>query len=177
MKDFNNDSYPDKYNAGSPLPIAHGGWVNELKWKNFDLNMLFSFSLGRKVIRTAGEQMFASIPQLFFDYRDVTFWSAPGDKADFPKYGKTIMPLLDSNIETVNSLSLRQLTLGYNIEDRWIKRVGLSGARFFMTVENLFYLSNYSYGNPETIDVYTGIDDGKSYPLPRKWTLGLTLNF
>lgn len=177
LKDFNNDSYPDKYNAGSPLPIAHGGWVNELKWKNFDLNMLFSFSLGRKVIRTAGEQMFASIPQLFFDYRDVTFWSAPGDKADFPKYGKTIMPLLDSNIETVNSLSLRQLTLGYNIEDRWIKRVGLSGARFFMTVENLFYLSNYSYGNPETIDVYTGIDDGKSYPLPRKWTLGLTLNF
>ena len=139
--------------------------------------MLFSFSLGRKVIRTAGEQMFASIPQLFFDYRDVTFWSAPGDKADFPKYGKTIMPLLDSNIETVNSLSLRQLTLGYNIEDRWIKRVGLYGARFFMTVENLFYLSNYSYGNPETIDVYTGIDDGKSYPLPRKWTLGLTLNF
>ncbi|MFR7877577.1 MAG: hypothetical protein ACLU4J_14905 [Butyricimonas paravirosa] len=62
LKDFNNDSYPDKYNAGSPLPIAHGGWVNELKWKNFDLNMLFSFSLGRKVIRTAGEQMFVSIP-------------------------------------------------------------------------------------------------------------------
>ena len=30
---------PDSYYAGSPLPLAHGGWVNELMWKNFDLNV------------------------------------------------------------------------------------------------------------------------------------------
>ena len=177
LADFDHDGSADKYNAGSPLPIAYGGWVNELKWKNFDINMLFSFTLGRKVIRTAGNQLYANIPQAFFDSRDVTFWTAPGDKADFPKYGKIIEPMLDSNIEKVHSLSMRQLTVGYNFEDNWIRKAGLSGMRFFMTVENLFCWSNYSYGNPETIDVYTGLDDGKSYPLPRKWTLGLTLNF
>ena len=31
--------------------------------------------------------------------------------------------------------------------------------------------------NPELVDVYKGIDNGTQYPLPRKMTLGLTLNF
>jgi len=38
LLDLDGDGNPDSYYAGSPLPLAHGGWVNELMWKNFDLN-------------------------------------------------------------------------------------------------------------------------------------------
>ena len=51
LTDLNGDNFiGDLYFAGSPLPLAHGGWVNELQWKNFDLNVLFIFSIGRKSI-------------------------------------------------------------------------------------------------------------------------------
>ena len=46
-----------------------------------------------------------------------------------------------------------------------------------MSAENLFLLSNYSGTDPETIDPYTGKDDGNTYPLNRKITFGVNLKF
>ena len=74
-------------------------------------------------------------------------------------------------------MSLKQITLGYDLPKVTVKKTGLNGVRFFLTGENLFYLSNYSGSNHETVNVYSGLDDGRQYPLPRKWTFGLTLNF
>lgn len=50
-------------------------------------------------------------------------------------------------------------------------------ARFFVTAENLFLLTNYSGIDPELIDPTNGMDNLTSYPLPRKFTVGLTVNF
>ena len=72
---------------------------------------------------------------------------------------------------------MKQLTLGYNVAEQIAQKIGFTGIRLFATIENLFYLSNYSGENPEVVDIYSGMDTGGSYPLPRKWTLGLTLNF
>lgn len=178
LRDFNDDRNPDLYYAGSTLPLIHGGWVNEVKWKNFDLNMLVSYVLGRKMINACASSFNSTFPETkMADYRDLKFWSAPGDGANMPALGIGVEYLLDSNIEKVNYLSLKQLTLGYNMPNKIAAKAGFSGVRFFVTAENLFYLSNYSGGNPEVVDVYSGVDRGKSYPLPRKYTLGLTLNF
>ena len=46
-----------------------------------------------------------------------------------------------------------------------------------MTAENLFLLTNYSGIDPELIDPTNGMDNLTSYPLPRKFTVGLTVNF
>ncbi len=34
-----------------PLPLAHGGFINQLRWKNFDLNIFFNYSLGRHIVK------------------------------------------------------------------------------------------------------------------------------
>ena len=178
IEDLDGDyRYADEYYAGSALPLAHGGWVNEVRWKNFDLNVLVNYSLGRKMINMKIANSFGGNPAKMFDYRDLKFWTEPGCDANMPALGKDIIGQLDSNIEKVHNMTLKQLTLGYNLPERLAKKVKFSGIRFFATVENLFYLSNYSGENPEVIDIYTGLDDGSAYPLPRKWTLGLTLNF
>lgn len=176
LKDFNGDGRVDQYFAGSPLPVAYGGWVNEIQWKNFDLNILLNFSFGRKMINGRASSMNKTGPK-FVDYRDLHFWTEPGCKANLPRVGTTVNTSIDTNIETVHSMSLKQITLGYNLPDAITKKIGFVGARFFFTGENLFYLSNYSGENPEVVDVYSGSDFGTGYPLPRKWTFGLTLNF
>ena len=179
LKDFNGDNFPDTYYAGSTLPLAHGGWVNELTWKGFDLNMLASYTIGRRMINgrlSMGYNDLEPVTKLF-DYRDVHPWTEPGCNANAPAWGLEILPNLDTDIEKVSYVTLRQLTLGYNLPDKIVNDLKLQGIRCFVTVENLFYLSNYSGENPEVVDVYTGMDYAMQYPLPRKWTLGLTFNF
>ena len=177
LTDLNGDNFiGDLYFAGSPLPLAHGGWVNELQWKNFDLNVLFNFSIGRKIINEKAGSLNVVGPK-FVDYRDLHWWTDPGCDANMPKLGFDVKTNIDTNIEKVNSITLKQITLGYNAPKVWVRKVGLSGVRLFATIENLCYLSNYAGENPEVIDIYSGRDKGTQYPLPRKWTLGLTLNF
>ena len=49
--------------------------------------------------------------------------------------------------------------------------------RLFVSGENLLTWTNYSGLDPETIDLTSGYDQNKNYPLPRKYTLGITLKF
>ncbi len=181
IEDLNQDGavgYGDNYYAASALPVAYGGWVNEVKWRNFDLSMLCNYSLGRHILNTGCVSLTSIDNVKNADIRNYTFWQEEGAHADLPQYGIPVQSLLASKIERVNYFSLKQLTLGYNLSGQVAKQAHFSGVRIFATVENLFYLTNYSYKtNPETVDIYTGLDDGSAYPLPRKWTLGLTLNF
>ena len=178
LKDLNGDNYLsdlDKYYVGTPQPIAYGGWINEVKWKWFDLNVLFNFALGRKMVNASKYSLYSG-PK-FADLRELDFWEKPGDHADLAKIGLKSEIMVDNHIEKVHSVSLKQLTIGGELPNGIAKKVGLKGARLFLTGENLFFLSNYSGDNPEVIDVYQGVDYGNSYPLPRKWTVGLTLSF
>lgn len=182
IEDVNGDGKIDNsdlYYIGSALPKAYGGWANEITWNNFDLNILFNYSLGRKMINAARYMtpMNTDGP-MFRNLYKTTFWQKEGDLTDLPRYGADlIVPELRSNVERVNMLRLKQLTLGYNLPERWVKKIYFSGIRLFITGENIWTWTNYSGTDPEVVDMDTGIDGGKAYPLPEKWTFGLTLNF
>lgn len=186
--DLNNDGRindNDKYYAASPLPIAHGGFINEIKWKQFDLNIFFTYSLGRHILKVYDDMALSPNPDatpITNDVRKINSWTGPDSKN--PEY-----PLLsihktdqysgryDCDIETVNLIRLKQLTLGYNLHDHIAKKIGLQGLRVFITGENLFLLTNYSGFDPEIVKINEGVDGLNSYPLPRKFTIGLTVNF
>lgn len=192
IADLNGDGRitdDDKYFAGSTLPVAHGGIASEIKWKGFDLNFLFNYSLGRKMINLFRKgalnfNMAGNMGAIFEDYRNVSFWEKPGDNTDYPvissinsyHYGQ-FDGLIDSNIETVNFIRLKQLTLGYNLPTEWAKKIYLQGMRVFFTGENLFLLTNYSGLDPENVDVLEGLDRMENYLNARKVTIGLTLKF
>lgn len=178
FRDLNGDNLitnADIYPAASPVTLVSGGWTNELTWRNFDLSVLFVYGLGRHIVNLRRGNILEEVKMV--DVRKYSFWEKEGDNTDLPRRGATITPYTRSNIEKVHQLSLKQLTLGYNFSTALAKKLYFSGIRAFFTVENMFYLSNYSGENPEIVNVYTGIDVGNAYPLPRKWTFGLTLNF
>ena len=178
----------DKYYGESPLPLAHGGFINEITWKQFDLNVLFTYSLGRHTINSykyLNANVGASDDNpLLGDVNKYNVWTGPDDKFhDFPRVqlysglNNQYTGEYDVAIENVHFIRLKQLTLGYNLHERVAQKIGLSGARLFLTMENLFLLTNYSGLDPETVDITSGIDALQSYPLPRKFTVGLTINF
>ncbi len=190
LVDLNGDgkiSEADTYYAASPLPLAHGGIINEIRWKQFDLNIFFNYSLGRHIIKQYDDLSLTPSAYggtLMLDFGKATFWEGPESvHPDYPRlqlYDKNNVSFsgnFDCDIEKVNMIRLKQLTLGYNLHEKAAKRMGISGARLFLTCENLFILTNYSGMDPEIVDIMSGKDLLGSYPLPRKFTVGLTLNF
>ena len=91
IADLNGDGVitdKDLFFAGSTLPVAYGGIASEVKWKGFDLNVLFTFSFGRKMIirlKKGGLVFDTHFGPVFQDYRNLTFWQKPGDEADYPR--------------------------------------------------------------------------------------------
>ena len=175
----------DMVYCGSALPELSGGIVTELRWKNFDLNMLFSYQLGKHIVpimeRNNSLNARAS-GALFFNINDVSFWENPGDKSDYPmlqadKEEGNWKVVIDQDVEKVNWMKLKTLSLGYSLSKSWIKKCGMSECRFFVSGENLWTWTNYSGLDPENVDIRTGMDNGLLYPLARKWTLGVTLKF
>lgn len=186
IKDVNGDGYiteKDMVYIGSPLPKAHGGWTNNLKWRGLTLDLNFYYSLGRKI---APQYLFSSLNRksgpFFNDVRDVAFWEKPGDVNVYPEnHGFTSLvggfKVIDTNVKSVNYLKLKRLTLGYNLPKKLLDKIKLSDVRFYITLENLFTLTNYDGMDPELVNVRTGLDNLDKYPLARKYTFGINVKF
>lgn len=190
IADLNGDgriTRADRYYAASPLPVAHGGWANEIRWKQFDLNVFFTYSLGRHILKEYDDLSIkpnAEGDPVMADLNHIHAWVSPDTKnpdypllMDYAYLSEQYSGMYDSDIETVHMLRLKQLTLGYNLHEKFARKVGIGGARIFLTMENLFLLTNYSGLDPEIVNVTSGVDQLNSYPLPRKFTVGLTVNF
>lgn len=184
--DVNGDGYvgyQDYVDLGSSLPTLYGGIVNEVKWKGFDLNMLLAYSLGRRMINMASTGSISKSLDLFPIFEDLnaaTFWEKEGDQTDYPKvaynnFNDGWSSGMDRYVEKVNYLKLKTLTIGYSMPKSILKRCFIKDLRVFFSGENLLTFTNYSGLDPETVDINTGLDEGKNYPLARKLTLGVTI--
>ena len=58
---------------------------------------------------------------------EISFWTAPGCDANLPRIGTSVDYLFDSNIEKVNSMSLKQITLGYDLPKVIAAKIGFKG--------------------------------------------------
>lgn len=177
----------DLYYAGSTIPLAYGGWSNQFSWNNFTLFIHSNFSFGRKVINMVEKSAFSFTEKfgpIIGDYTKIKPWEKEGDQATHPalrysssSYVGQYDGNIDSNIENVSFFRIKQMTLSYSLPKNLIEKIGLKETRLFVTGENLLLLTNYSGLDPEIIDPVTGMDEGTSYPLNRKVTLGLNLKF
>lgn len=180
----------DRVYIGSPLPQFQGGISTNLTWKGFDLNMMFNFVCRKWVLNAAKgaslETSFTFDPDdmarpYFVESLDGIFWKKPGDKTDYPANRLNVGLLnfatnLESNAQRISYLKLQAITVGYTLPESIKSKLGI-GARVFFSAENLFTLTDYNGTDPETVDLYTGIDRYNAYPISRRFTLGLTLDF
>ena len=190
IKDQNYDGViddKDLYYAGSTLPAVYGGLNSHLEWKGLSLDVLFSYTIGRKVMNMYKNSAFTftkdfGVIMNYFHASD--FWTPENRDAKYPSlefadkdYVGQFDGNVDSNIENISFLRLKQLVIGYQLPKNWLKGSFIKDANIYLSGENLFLITNYSGVDPEVINPYTGKDDGTQYPLNRKVTLGLNLKF
>lgn len=178
-------SSKDMVYVGSSLPKISGGIVNEIRWKNFDMNLSMAYQIGRhmvnpivkRAIRKDAASMTGRYIALTFNINDISFWRNRGDNTKYPRLqenNRIHFMNVDRDVEKVNWLKLKTLTIGYSLPKHVTNKICINQLRFFVSGENLFTWTDFSGMDPELTGL-TGGFNGDVYPLPRKYTVGLTL--
>ena len=202
FKDINGDGIiteKDRTYLGSPIPDFQLGLGNSFKYKNFDLNIFFSASVGNEVVnemRIKGEYpstQFGFLKALE-DHAVLALVNPdlPADDVNnvyVTNPNTTIVGLRNTNtanqnqrfsdkyVEDGSFIRCKNITLGYTFPQELLKKIHVNRLRVYATVTNVFLITKYSGMDPEVGSwnpLRAGIDNG-FYPQARTFTFGLNL--
>ncbi|MFM6970842.1 MAG: SusC/RagA family TonB-linked outer membrane protein [Sediminibacterium sp.] len=163
-----------------------GGWENNFRYKNFELNALFTYQMGNWLYY--GTQ--AGLRDQRFWNNEIGVlnrWQKPGDITEFPKpiFGDNVsngssFPL-DINVYKGDFIKLRTLTIGYNLPKSMLEKVKISNARFYVSGNNLMILTAYPGPDPEVSSNGNGTTnfgiDRNTVANQRTITVGINVGF
>lgn len=169
-------SQASRHLAGNRTPKYTGSIDNNLSYKGFELNFMFTFVSGN--VFFAGDNFF-----LEHDGREpgglistaLNRWQKPGDKTDVPKfmYGNT-SPYTwhDRHVNNGSYLRLRSAMLAYNLDSSLCKKIKCSSLKFYVQGTNL-----YTWHEADSFDPDRPASGGFQYPNPRSFSAGINLTF
>ncbi|WP_286862134.1 hypothetical protein [Sphingobacterium sp. UBA7625] len=159
-----------------------GGGIN-LRYKAFALSTFLHGRFGQKVVnqvRINTENMYGTANQ---STAVLGRWRQEGDVTDIPRalYGEGYNYLgSDRFVEDASFVRLKMISLKYALPKKVIERWGLTRCEIFTTVQDVFTWTNYSGQDPEvslSSNIYMLSQDNASTPRPRRFALGVNVNF
>ncbi|MEK6479012.1 TonB-dependent receptor [Catalinimonas sp. 4WD22] len=185
--DLNGDGQineEDRTILGSPHPNMVYGFNADFGYKGFDISLFFLGNAGVDIYNA--DRMQGLDPTYPFNmYAEViNRWNGPGTSNSIPRMTTNRNNLnhrtSDLFIESGDFLRLKNLVIGYTLPTSLTENVGISRARFFVTGQNVFTITNYSGMDPELgyIDGNLQLNvDYAQYPQARTWTVGANITF
>lgn len=165
-----------RYYVGTALPKVTGGITNNLQYKNFDLSVFFTYSIGGKILNTDYSNLMGGGSSAGTNWhRDIlNRWTPENSNTDVPRMGTG--QSLNTNAMSSRFLvdasyaRLRNVTLGYTLPKALQERIGLQNARVFVQGDNIWTLFKTPGLDPEqSID---GITDSR-FPAQKTYSVGL----
>ena len=196
--DLNGDGKIDNYDMtilGSPHPDFLYGFILDLEYRGFDLNMSFQGSYGNEIFNitryythhfyaeTYGGKPINPVSGL----ADLS-WTRDRQDSPYP----AIKPndfnnnyrASDFYLEDGSYLRLKNAQLGYTFPAKIVQRVRFSNIRVYLSAYNLLTITGYTGLDPEigkdvsntSDNLFFGIDRG-SYPVARMYSFGFIIGF
>ena len=141
-------------------PDWEGGFNTRVAYKNLNLSLVASFRHGGTLISTIyGSQGYLNMLTGRRNNIDVNYWTEDNPTNDYPKPGgieSSNNPKYGNSLGYFSGsyLKVRTISLGYNFNQPWLKKCGISKARIYATVQNPFVLfspyNDESGMDPET---------------------------
>jgi hypothetical protein len=88
-------------------------------------------------------------------------WQKPGDIADLQRFTNNSSALFSAPTRNfINSTGaytdaayarLKMVSLSYLLPERFLKKLSLKGLQFYVNAENLFVISDFKVGDPESV--------------------------
>lgn len=185
---------------GSSMPLVVGGMGHNVRYKNWELDAFFSFSVGGKLINGTRAMLLTYTTEEAHNLSPevLRHWTAAGDITDVPKlanasiragggasstvYDYTTSRTTSRFLENSSYCRLRSVNLSYALPPAWIGRAldgKLRSCRFFFRGSNLFTITGYSGVDPEvsafgSSAIRSGYDE-LTLPQARTLALGIQL--
>ena len=192
----------DRTVIGNAYPKIYGGINNTFTYKDFDLSIFLTYSLGNDVFNAtkltntkSGRKNENVLTVADSKHRWVLVnsegkpISSPEEMAELNR-GKTFAAIYDNEdgdkyihswaVEDGSFLKLSNVTLGYNFPKQMISKIGLSKLRLYATGNNLLTWTKYSGFDPEVSTMGNGLTPGVdfgAYPKSRSFVFGINVAF
>lgn len=150
------DVVNDRVAVGNGLPLFTGGFTNEFRWKNFDLEALLYFSYGGEIYDDAAKRQMGVVTDWNMRRDIFDRWQKPGDIAKYPQLTMSMINwggnanFWQNNhslwLEDASYARLRYITFGYTLKPQNSK---IRGLRFSLNATNLLTLTKFSGWDPE----------------------------
>jgi len=169
--------------TGTSSPDFIGGFNTDITFKNISLAANFTYAKGGFIYNETRERFdsdgaYPTYNQMVLA-KGWSRWSQPGDNATHPKLifgGNNLSYEVSSRfLEDASYLRMNNLTVGYNIPQKTLDKVGVSTMRIYFAGDNLFTITQYS-GTDPTVGGIDG-EAETSYPIPRRFIFGLNIAF
>ena len=172
----------DRTTIGCAQPDFIYGMTNTFSYKGFSLSVFLQGSQGNDIFNASRIDMEGMI-----DFRNQSTavldrWKRPGMITDIPRVGN-VENIHNSTrfVEDGSYLRLKTITLSYDFQPKWLKKISLSKLQAYVTGQNLLTFTNSKGYDPE-VNAYgsdavaQGVDYG-TYPQSKAVIFGLNVEF
>ena len=170
----------EAFTGDSSIPDLIGSVSNTFRYKQFSLDLLFTFGIGGKILDGGYSSLMH--PGTFGNSMHVdaeNAWRQPGDITDVPRLenGNPNQTIGGSTrfLTDASYVALRNVNLGYNLDKTVTDKLGLSDLRISLSGENMFINAKRKGINPQYN--LAGTQGGNDFNPARVVTLGLNLSF
>jgi TonB-linked SusC/RagA family outer membrane protein len=185
-QDVNNDGVVDANDQtyiGNPIPEHIGGFANNFRYGNVDLNIFFQWSYGNDILN-ANRIVFEGAEARQYLNMFKSFenrWTPENTNTIMPAAGVSTPNVYSTRIiEDGSFIRLKTVSLGYNIPAATLKKIKIKNIRMYAAAQNLVTWTNYSGVDPEVSVRNSALTPGfdwSAYPKARTLTLGLNVTF
>lgn len=167
-----NPNNATKYEQGSSLPDAYGGFGTSLSAYGFDLSLSFDYQIGGKIYDSQYAGLMSNIAAASgagsaIHVDALKAWSPNNTSSNIPRmqYADPYTAAASNRwLTSASYLNFQSFTVGYTLPKSLVSSLGLSKLRVYATGENLCFWSarkgldpRYSYSANESINVYSPV--------------------
>ena len=192
-----NLNFDDSQIVGCAQPLFAGGLVNTFQWGGFDLSINLNFQYGNMVYNWTRVTLDADGAYPSFNsvsHNNGLGWVRwnPDDESTHaiathpkPKFNgiKNSNAATSRYLEDGSYLRLKNVTLGYTLPAKLLKKLHMKDCRVFVSCDNLYTLTRFSGVDPE-VSIAGNLDSNppagtynSNYPKYRYYSLGVNLKF
>ena len=200
-KDTNKDgkiNSSDFVAYGSNLPDLTWGLTNKFSYKNFELSVLLQGQMGGDIYNLGARHIDVGYPGRTSFSRWVRTYKPAYLSAAIPtEYnaahgidmswdGKTQNTFnfaddTNSRVYDATYVRIKNITLSYNMPSILLKKLKVEKVKVYASIDNVYTFSSYPGFTPETSSYGNGTTqlgvDYSTYPLSRRFTLGVNFTF
>lgn len=184
LNDDGNITDADRDYCGTPWAKMQLSFVFNAEWKNFDFSMMWNGQFGNKIYnvsRWQGRQFADNSNYIRFEKGEEPYQINPNSDTPRIIYGD-MRNSYDSDrfLENGYYFRMKNISIGYNFKQDWIRNLGIEKLRLFATGSNLLTITGYSGLDPDfkgVNSVWNSGTDGFAYPNTRSVMFGLDLTF